>query len=91
MTGWKRILVRIKVRLFSFFCRLLGKEENRTFFDMEIEGGTTCTDLLAALRIPGNLPKVILINGVVKKEDDILQEGDEVSILPPIEGGCLSL
>ncbi len=54
---------------------------------MEVEEGATCTDLLAALHIPGNLPKVILINGRVKKEDNLLQEGDEVSILPPVEGG----
>ena len=58
---------------------------------MEVEEGTTCTDLLAALHIPENLPKVILINGRVRKEDNLLQEGDEVSILPPVEGGCLSL
>ena len=79
--------MKIKVKLFSFLCRLLGKEENRTFFDMEVKEGTTCTDLLVALHIPENLPKVILINGRVEKEENVLQDGDEVSILPPIEGG----
>ena len=82
--------MRIKVKLFSFLCRFLGKEENRTFFDMEVGEGTTCMDLLGVLHIPGDLPKVILVNGRVKKEDNLLQEGDEVSILPPVEGGCVS-
>ncbi len=79
--------MKIEVRLFSFLCRLLGKEENRYFFSMEIGEGATCADLLTALRIPGNIPKVILVNGIVKDEKVLLQEGDEVSILPPVEGG----
>jgi sulfur carrier protein ThiS len=54
---------------------------------MEIGEGATCADLLTALHIPSNIPKVILINGLVKDEKVLLQEGDEVSILPPIEGG----
>jgi len=79
--------MKIEVRLFSFLCRLLGKDENRYFFSMDIEEGATCADLLTVLHIPQNLPKVILVNGMVKDEKVLLQEGDEVSILPPIEGG----
>lgn len=79
--------MKIEVRLFSFLCQLLGKEGNRCSFEMEMEKGTTCADLLNVLRIPSELPKVILINGMAKEESYPLQEGDEVSILPPIEGG----
>ena len=79
--------MKIEVRLFSFLCKLFGKDENRYFFSVEIGEGMTRDDLLTILRIPQNLPKVILINGVVKDEKYLLQEGDEVSILPPVEGG----
>ena len=79
--------MKIEVRLFSFLCRLFGKDENRYSFSMEIGEGATCADLLTVLHIPQNLPKVILINGMVKDEKYLLQEGDEVSILPPVEGG----
>jgi len=79
--------MKIEVRLFSFLCKLLGKEGNRYSFDMDIKEGTTCADLLSILNIPQKLPKVILINGMVKDEKYPLQEGDEVSILPPVEGG----
>jgi len=79
--------MKIEVRLFSFLCKLVGKDENRYFFSMEIGEGATCADLLAVLHIPQNLPKVILINGMVKDEKVLLHEGDEVSILPPVEGG----
>jgi molybdopterin converting factor small subunit len=71
--------MKIEVRLFSFLCKLVGKDENRYFFSMEIGEGATC--------IPQNLPKVIFVNGMVKDEKYLLQEGDEVSILPPVEGG----
>ena len=79
--------MKIEVRLFSFLCKLFGKEENRYSFHMEIGEGTTCTDLLSVLHVPPDLPKVILVNGMVKEERYLLQEGDEVSILPPVEGG----
>lgn len=79
--------MKIQVRLFSFLCRSVGKSENRYFFDMDIQEGTTCADLLALIHVPLQLPKVILINGMVKDEKTPLQEGDEVSILPPLEGG----
>jgi molybdopterin converting factor small subunit len=54
---------------------------------MEIGEGTTCANLLSVLHVPQDLPKVILVNGMVKEEKYLLQEGDEVSILPPVEGG----
>jgi molybdopterin converting factor small subunit len=79
--------MKIEVRLFSFLCKLVGKDENRYFFSMEIGEGATCADLLTVLHIPQNLPKVIFVNGMVKDEKYLLQEGDEVSILPPVEGG----
>ena len=79
--------MKIKVRLFSFLCKWVGKDENRYFFNMEIGEGATCADLLTALHIPQNIPKVIFVNGKVKDEKVLLHEGDEVSILPPVEGG----
>lgn len=79
--------MKIEVRLFSFLCQLLGKEGNRYSCHMEIGEGTTCADLLSVLHVPQDLPKVILVNGMVKEEKYLLQEGDEVSILPPVEGG----
>ena len=79
--------MKIEVRLFSFLCKWVGKDENRYFFSTEVGEGATVLDLLAALHIPQNIPKVILINGMVKDERAPLQEGDEVSILPPVEGG----
>jgi len=79
--------VTITVKLFSFFCSFAGKEENRYFFEMNIPEGVTGAKVASLLKIPERLPKVVLINGTVKEEGYLLQEGDEMSILPFIEGG----
>jgi len=79
--------MKIEVRLFSYFCDLLGKRENRCSFSMETKDGLTCGDLLTTLNISLELPMVILVNGSVKGKGYMLEEGDVVSILPPVEGG----
>jgi molybdopterin converting factor small subunit len=33
------------------------------------------------------MPKIILVNGVHGKNDQVLKEGDVVSIFPPVAGG----
>jgi molybdopterin converting factor small subunit len=79
--------IRIRVRLFSFFCSFAGKEDNRYFFEMDIPERTTGATACSLLKIPPHLPRVMLINGTVKEESYLLQEGDEMSVLPFIEGG----
>lgn len=79
--------MKIEVKLFSYLCSLLGKEGNHFSFNIEMEKSTTCVDLLKTLNLPAHLPIVILVNGAVKGKSYVLQEGDKVSILPPVEGG----
>ena len=79
--------MRVEVRLISFLCKYLGRDENRCFLTREIEESSTCADLLNILHIPPNIPRIIIVNGIVQDEKCLLQEGDEVVILPPIEGG----
>ena len=79
--------MKVSVKLFSYLGNLVGKEENRHAFTIEMEKGATCDDLVRALKLPPHIPLSILIKGAVKGKNDPLQEGDEVSILPPIEGG----
>jgi sulfur carrier protein ThiS len=79
--------MKIEVKLFSYLCNRLGKEKNRYFFKMEIEKGATCADLLKSLNISSDPSILILVNGLNKEKNYLLQEGDDVSILPIIEGG----
>jgi molybdopterin converting factor small subunit len=54
---------------------------------MEIDGHTRVQDILSRLKIPEEIPKIILINGVHGKKDQTFKEGDILSIFPPVAGG----
>jgi sulfur carrier protein ThiS len=79
--------MKIEVRLFSYLCGKIQKNTNRYSMSMEVAEGETCAGLLTALSISQDLPIVILVNGRVQNKDCKLQEGDQVSFLPPLEGG----
>jgi molybdopterin converting factor small subunit len=49
--------------------------------------GTTVQEVLVSFRIPEDIPKIILINGVQKSACDVLHDGDTLSVFPPIAGG----
>jgi len=54
---------------------------------MEIPDGTTIRELLSRLNIPPEAPKVIFLNGVHTKGDEVLKAGDRVGAFPPVAGG----
>jgi molybdopterin converting factor small subunit len=59
----------------------------------ELQVGDSVADLVAALRVEGRLPEKLLaasavaVNQEYAKARDILHDGDEVAILPPVSGG----
>jgi len=79
--------MKIEVKIFSFLCKLLGKGENIYQFNMEIKEGMTCSDLLTLLNIPTQTPVLILVNGMIKEKNCLLQESNKVSIMPVVAGG----
>jgi molybdopterin converting factor small subunit len=54
---------------------------------MELAAGTSIRELLDQLNIGIDEPKVMFINGVHARLDDIIKDGDRVAIFPPIAGG----
>lgn len=79
--------MEIEVKLFATMRDYLPKGSGRFSCKIEIDGGTRVKDILAKLRIPDEMPKIILVNGVHGKSDQVLREGDVVSIFPPVAGG----
>jgi molybdopterin converting factor small subunit len=53
----------------------------------DVPEGSSVGDLISELRIPPQDPKIVLVNGVHAVRETLLQEGDRVSIFPPIAGG----
>ena len=54
---------------------------------IELPGGATLHDLLRILRIPDDLPRLLLLNGQDAEPTARLRPGDVVGVLPPLVGG----
>jgi molybdopterin synthase sulfur carrier subunit len=54
---------------------------------LEVEEGTTVEGLLNKLRIPPGFPKIIFLNGVHARGNEVLKDGDRVGAFPPVAGG----
>lgn len=55
---------------------------------MELPEGSRLSDLLAALALPLPVHALLLVvNGRMVGEDEELQNGDQVNVMPALEGG----
>ena len=79
--------MEIEVKLFATLRDYLPKGSGRFSCKIEIGEHTRIQDILAKLRLPKEIPKIILVNGIHGKMEQILKEGDVVSIFPPVAGG----
>ena len=79
--------MEIEVKLFATLRDYLPKGSDRFSCRLEIDGTMRIRDILARLKIPEDIPKIILLNGIHGKEDQVLKEGDVLSIFPPVAGG----
>jgi molybdopterin converting factor small subunit len=77
----------IEVKLFATLRDYLPVGSGRFSCTMEIDGQTQIHDILSKLKIPDEIPMIILVNGIHGKKEQILKDGDVVSIFPPVAGG----
>ena len=57
-------------------------------FEISVEDNTAVGDLVRdKIKLPLDMPKMILINGLHSKEQQTLKDGDKVSLFMPMAGG----
>jgi molybdopterin converting factor small subunit len=57
-------------------------------FDISVEDNTAVGDLLRdKIKLPSDIPKMILINGLHSKDQQTLKDSDKVSLFMPMAGG----
>jgi sulfur carrier protein ThiS len=78
--------VKIPVRLFANLAGCLPPDA-RGVAALEVPEGTTVEDLVGRLRIPDELPRLVLVNGHEPAAQQRLVPGDSVDVLPPLVGG----
>ena len=74
--------MNVTVRLFASL-RQFGPDEQANAFPE----GTTIDDVVRALRIPGTIRLLRIVNGRHRPADHVLMDGDELALFPPIAGG----
>jgi molybdopterin converting factor small subunit len=79
--------VNVTVRLFATFRDFLPRHAVRSALRVDMDAPETVQALLTALRIPDDLPRIVLVNGKYASEDSRLTDGDVVSVFPPLIGG----
>lgn len=79
--------MNIEVRLFANLAELLPPGSKNKRAKIDVPEGITIQDLLERLKIPSDITNVIMVNGSHRSKDTKLNEGDVVSIIPPITGG----
>ncbi len=79
--------MQIGLKLFASLRKYLPESSGHAAYNMEIDGNTRVQDILLKLEIPDETPKIILVNGTPVKKEKLLNDGDILSIFPPVAGG----
>jgi sulfur-carrier protein len=72
----------ITVKLFASF--RLGRFEEKV---LEVQPGVSIRQIVTSLGIPETGTGILLLNGRHGHLEDAVQEGDTVSLFPPVGGG----
>ena len=80
--------MHINIKLFATLRKHLPPGSSGTKAKLTLDTGTTLQSLIDQLKIPMELAQMVLVNGEQTREfDRPLQDGETVSIFPPVAGG----
>ena len=79
--------MEVKLKLFATLRDYLPKDSDGKSCQIEIDETTTIEQILTQMNVPGEIPKIILVNGLQGSGDQTLKDGDVLSIFPPVAGG----
>lgn len=77
----------VSVRLFATLQRYLPPPKPGEATEYDIPEGTTVAALIDRIGVPADQVKIVMINGIHARQEQVLREGDRVGIFPPIAGG----
>jgi len=79
--------LNIEIRLFANLAQFLPPNAKNKRAKIDVKDGLSIAEVLEELNIPKNTTSVIMLNGINKKTDTKLNEGDVLSVIPPVTGG----
>ncbi len=79
--------MKIEVRLFASLKGYLPQDSEGNTCVLDIEEGSAVGRIFIWLKIPAELPKIIFLNGVHARGNEVLKDGDRLGVFPPVAGG----
>ncbi len=79
--------MQVEIRLFAIFRDHLPPGSSMFSFKKSLDRETTVAEIIQELKLPDNIPKILIINGVHATPEAVLKDGDVLSIFPPVAGG----
>ena len=79
--------MQIEVKLYANFQEYLPPGSDKYSCRLDLADGATVGQILKILKIPESHPLIALVNGLHRQMEDPLQQGDVLSIFPPVAGG----
>ena len=79
--------MKIELYFYASLARYMPDASGERSCVMEIKQGITVGELLDDLNVPDDAIKLIFLNGLHAKGDEILKDGDRVGVFPPVAGG----
>jgi sulfur carrier protein len=79
--------MKLKLKLFATFREFLPEGNDGHSCDLEVPDESRVESIMERMKLPQDIPKIILINGIQKTASELLKDGDTLSIFPPIAGG----
>jgi molybdopterin converting factor small subunit len=79
--------VKVAVRLTATLRAYLPPGTRGDSVVLDVPDGTTVDQVVHSLRIPSELERLTVVNGLDATPDQGLVEGDVLSVFPPLAGG----
>ncbi len=83
--------MRVAFKLFASLTDYLPPERDGNRIELDVEEGTTVSELIARFRVPERSAHLVLVNGhfvpPTARATCRLGDGDELAVWPPIAGG----
>jgi len=79
--------MKVEVKLFANFRDYLPSGSRSYAHLLDLDEGATIRQALENLKVPPGLPMILLVNGIHKQAEEVLQPGDVLSVFPPVAGG----
>ena len=75
--------VKIQLKLYATLRKYIPGDED----EINIEPGSSVSDILKQIGIPATEAKLVFINGKRGAVDTVLEGGERLGIFPPVGGG----